>query len=113
MTMTSLLIPKKTKKDRDKTAEVAGPYGNEDRYPYGSTLGFEKDQIGKIDVLKTVAPEQEVVITARGFINNVRVNDKEERSNVDIQITDIEILPRKELKDMNMKEYAKARGKNL
>ena len=75
--MFNLKMSKKTKKEMDAPIEVSSE--NEDRYPYGTTLTFEKESIEKSDFLKTTDDNIPVKIIAKGFVNNVRIGDDRKR----------------------------------
>lgn len=90
--MIDLKIPKKTKKERDK--EMIGSYPNEDQYPWGARLDFNKEEIDKIKALKTAKAGDKVSISAIGKITRVEVTDAENgrsRHQVQIQVQKIEI----------------------
>ncbi len=117
MAMINLKLPKRTKKELESDNLPMAVGEEQDRYPYGTTLTFEKESIGKSDFLKSANADVPVKITATGFVREVRVtensNTNRDRHHVEIQITDIEITGEKRMEDMNMKEFAKARGKKL
>ena len=108
----SLLRPKRTKKEMEAEMPSVG-MDEGPRYPYGTSLSFEKDEIAKIDALKNVPAGAEVVIYAKGKVTEVRVTDKEKtsqkRHRVEIQVTDIAITGKKRLQDMNPTEYREER----
>lgn len=90
--MIDLKIPKKTKKEREK--EMIGYYSNEDKYPWGTRLDFNKEEIDKIKALKTAKAGDKVSISAIGKITRVEVTDAENgrsRHQVQIQVQKIEI----------------------
>ena len=107
----SLLRPK-PKEDM----EVPDIYENENCYPYGTTLSFEKEEIAKIPALQGVEAGATVTIYAMGQIKEVRVvdsdNDSKKRERVEIQVTDIGIVAKKRRDDMTPKEYREDREKS-
>ena len=58
MKLVDIKRPKKTKKELEKEATVG--YPKEDRYPYGSHLRFEKEEIEKIPALKDIKADAAV-----------------------------------------------------
>lgn len=115
MKMTSLKLPRKTKKEMSK--EMAVP-STEDmpEYPWGLQLRFDKDIISKLPYLEGVGAGQECTFMAKGYVKEVSVDASgktKKRQSVEIQVTDIGFGDgKKRLQDLDMKEYAKERGKS-
>ena len=113
MKLISLLIPKKSKAEIEESVVPSIEYEQE-RYPYGSSLSFNKEEITKLAVLKDINPNAQVNITAKGFVKEIAVNDTTKGRNshrVEIQITDINITTTpKRREDMTPAEYRKDRG---
>lgn len=119
MKLIDLKRPKKTKAEmKDETVGLIPSTEEQDRYPYGACLRFDKEEIEKISSLEKITADQEVEITAQGFVKVVEVTDASSkaeyprsRKNVEIQITKIAIEPKtkKDLAQMNNEEYRAAR----
>ena len=73
--MIDLKKPKKTKEERKKEMEVG--YPDEDRYPWGTRLDFNKPEVDKIKALKSVTAGDKVNISAIGKVTRVQVTDAE------------------------------------
>ena len=58
----------------------AMPSEERDRYPWGTRLEFEKEEIDKIPFLQTVKSDAEINIKATGFIKEVSVTDVSKKS---------------------------------
>lgn len=118
MDLVDIKRPKKTEKEIKKEQTIGYPM-NEERYPYGTCLTFEKEEIEKIDVLKEIKAAETVEISAIGFVKEVAITDTSEKSGerkrhrVEIQIQKIgfSIKKNKKLEDMDAVEYRKARSK--
>ena len=107
----SLLRPKI--KEEPEATDI---YEKESRYPYGTVLSFEKEEIAKIPALQGVEAGATVTIYAMGQVKEVRIvdsdNDSKKRERVEIQVTDIGIVAKKRRDDMTPKEYREDREKS-
>ena len=87
MDLTSLLLPKKSKKEVNKEATIEQP-----KYPYGFQLRFDSEQIDKLPQLEKVKIGEKVNVQAIGEVMEVRKvdrqNDKKQFS-VEIQLQQI------------------------
>jgi len=117
MKLVDLERPKKTKEELKKERQPIN-VTNEDRYPYGTCLRFEKEEIEKIQALETIKADQEVSITATGFVKVVEVTDASAKSayprsrkSVEIQITQVAVEPKtnKKAEQMTNEEYRQMR----
>lgn len=93
--MINLKMTKKEAKNQHKVMEV-----DSEKYPWGTSLSFDKLQINKIKVLQTVSAGDQVEIKAIGKVTEVRVTDYENTDDsyrhVEIQIQKISIGNRDE-----------------
>ena len=92
MALIDLKIPKKTQKEMEKGAM---PIDSEhDQNPYGARLNFNKPEVDKIKILKTIQAGAIVEIKAKAKVTSIRTDDTEKgrkRHNVEIQIHKIDI----------------------
>jgi len=108
--------PKKTKKEMEAETRPI-EVGDQERYPYGSRLDFQKEEIEKIPFLQDAKADAKVKIVAEAFVKEVAVTDVSEKSGrrprhrVEIQIEKIGIEPlvKKNLAEMDNEEYREAR----
>lgn len=111
MKLVDMKRPKKTKKEMEKEMTVG--YMEDEKYPYGLCLRFDKNEVAKIPALKTINADTPVMLEARGFVKNVSVVDDategRSRHNVEIQIQKIGISSNKDPNKMNNKEYREYR----
>ncbi len=118
MDLVDIKRPKKSEKEIKKEATIGYPV-NEDRYPYGTCLTFDKEEIEKLDVLKNVKADETVEIQAVGFVKEVAITDTSEKSGdrkrhrveIQIQKIGISIKKNKKLDEMDAVEYRQARSK--
>lgn len=114
MNLVDMKLPKKSKKESLEDC-VPSKYGNEDRWPYGMQIRFEKEQIAKMpDVIKLKVGDA-VSLSGMGKVTSVRISEFQSGKNdhsVEVQIEKIAVFPKshKKLKDMGMQEYIKARS---
>lgn len=112
MPLIDMKIPKKSKAELKKMNEPMG-YREDEKYPYGLQLRFEKDQVKKLG-LKDCKVGDMVNIAALGKVTSVRMSEhthRDDSHDVEIQIQKIGVEKKKALKDMGMKEYNDARNK--
>lgn len=95
MKLIDMKLPKKTKKELKEEMATMPLGGAQPEYPYGMELRFEKEQIEKIKILKSIKANADVKIHAEGFVKEVRIVDtadeKRSRQSVEIQITKLAI----------------------
>ncbi|MFA5152217.1 MAG: capsid staple protein [Clostridia bacterium] len=113
MELVDMKLPKKTEKEL-KTECMPCKAGDQDRWPYGLQLRFEKEQMDKMPALKTYKVGDKVMVTAEATITGVRISERQggkEDHSVELQIEKIACEPKvkKPLEQMNPKEYRKAR----
>lgn len=92
MKLIDLKRPKLTEKERKEQATI-GP-SEENQYPYGSRLSFDKEEIAKIKSLQNIQAGAKVNIQAVGKVIEVRVVDAEgtrKRHNIEIQVQRIAV----------------------
>lgn len=109
MKLFDMKIPKKTKKDREKEMTI-GSNGDEEQYPYGLALTFNKNEVAKIGSLKNIASGAKVKIQAVGKITRVETTDAEkgrDRHEVRIQIQKVGIEDQSKTKEQIFDEAIK------
>lgn len=122
MKLIDLKRPKKTTAElkKERMGIMPGTEAEGDRYPYGTSLRFDKEEIDKIEILKSIKADAEVKIVAEAFVKMVETTDVSSKSSgsyprprkeVQIQITKISIEAKssKKLDDMDNAEYRQAR----
>lgn len=118
MNMTDMKIPKKTKKEMEESMRPSVGYEDQDRYPYGLCLNFGKEEVEKIKSLQGLNAGDQVKVEGMGYVKEVSISEsgdgkgkEKTRHRVEIQITSVGVEGKKRPQDMDMKEYAKSRGK--
>jgi len=111
MELVDMKLPKKTKEELK--ANVL-PVSEQNRWPYGLQLRFEKDQITRIPSLIDYKIGERVLVQAEAIVTYIRVSEQqseESERSITLQIEKIACEPavKKSIKDMSSKEYRKAR----
>jgi hypothetical protein len=100
-------LPKATVKETKMTdAPIASL--NQERWPYGLRINFEKEQIDKMPALAGLKVGDVVSIDAIGCVTSVRISERQEGKkdhSVEIQIEQVGIEPKKKPEKMSMKEF--------
>lgn len=114
MPLADMKLPKKTEKELK--AESLPVLDNQDRYPWGLQLRFEKDQIEKLPTLPSYKVGDRVMIQAEATITGVRMSERQngkEDHSVEMQIEKIGCEPfkKKPMEHMGMREYRAEREK--
>jgi hypothetical protein len=114
MKLIDMKMPKKTKEEL-KEMDMPSTIGSEqDAYPYGLNISFEKESIDKIPFLQSVEANTPILIQATGFIKEVSIQDTAEkgrsRHRVEIQLQKVGIINAKDRGKMNSVEYRQSRG---
>jgi diketogulonate reductase-like aldo/keto reductase len=89
-----LISLKRSKKETKELNTPKSVGSDDDGYPWGTRLNFEKDIIDKIKALQTITAGTEVKIQAIGYVSNVSTSESAkgpEHQTVEIQIQQIEI----------------------
>ena len=112
MELVDMKLPKKTKEEL-KT-ECCSTVDDQNRWPYGLQLSFEKEQIDKIPSLVNYKIGERVLVQGEAVITSIRMSeqqDGEEKHSIEMQIEKISCEPivKKSIKDMSPEEYRKAR----
>ena len=116
MKLFDLILPKKTKAElKAEAIEVPSNY-EQDRYPYGLNISFQKESIAKIPFLQSVQANTPVLLQATGFIKEVSIQDTAEkgraRHRVEIQLQKVGVTNIVKDRDkMTNAEYRQSRGK--
>lgn len=114
MKLVDMKLPKKTKKEMEDSGVTS--MEDQEEYPYGLRLRFDKNEVAKLSVLKGVQAGDMCEIVGKGKVTEVSVTDSakgNKRHNVEIQIQQVGITPEKEPQNMNMQEYAAFRNKKM
>ena len=106
--------PRKTKAEL-KTDCQPIEYGDEDRWPYGLRISFEKEQIAKMPEVAKFKVGDAVNVSGIGKVISVRMSERrsgKDDHNVEVQIEKVAVSSQsqKKLGDMNMAEYNRARN---
>ena len=112
--MTDMKLPKKSKKEISKDCQVTSPAMEQEMWPYGLQIRFEKEQVDKIPSLSEYKVGDKVMIQAEACITSIRVSERQGGDNsftVEMQIEKIGCEADKPLNKMSMKEYRAAREK--
>ena len=109
MKMVDLKRPKKTKKQMEKeSVPLNGP--DEDLYPWGLRLNFDKAEIDKIPALKGIPAGGQVKVTAIGKVVEVSITDRtnnNKRHRVEIQLHKVGIEDQSKTKEAIFEEAIK------
>ena len=101
MKLVDLKRPKKTKKELGKdSVPSTGP--DEDQYPWGLRLNFDKAEIDKIKALKGIPAGAKVKVTAIGKVVEVSITDRTNNNNrhrVEIQLQKVGIEDQSKTKE--------------
>ncbi len=112
MPLVDMKLPKKSKEEMKKGCEPCGTSGQQDRWPYGLQIRFEKEQVEKIPALAGLEVGDMVNLNGAGCVTSIRMaerqNDKKDHS-VEIQIEKIEVVPVKKAGKMTNSEFRKWR----
>ena len=111
MKLTDMKLPKKTKAELKTECQPIG-CEDEDRWPYGLRIDFEKEQVAKMPEVAGLKVGDAVSISGIGKVTSVRMSERHGKDDhsVEIQIEQVGVSSKKKLKDMDMKEYRKARS---
>lgn len=112
MELVDLKIPKKKQEETCKPCSV-NP-ANEDKYPWGTRLNFNNDEVEKIPGLKDLKAGDKVTVSGEGTVTMINTRDTQDggkRYEVEIQIEKFAYEAKKPLEKMSPKEYREARAK--
>jgi len=117
--MTELIdvkLKKKTKEELKGEPCTAPSLNDQEKWPYGLKLTFEKDQIDKMASLKGLNFGDKVLIQAEASVIEVSISERQggdEHHTVGIQIEKIsvELAKPKKPENMTMKEFRAMREK--
>lgn len=119
MEMTDMKLPRKSKEEMKKEMASCMPMceQEQDRWPYGLQLRFEKDEIAKLPALKGYKVGDKVIISAEAKVTDTRVSERTrggevvEDHTIEMQIEKISCEPKvkKKPEEMSMKEYKEMR----
>ena len=108
MKLTDLKRKKKSKEEIKSQYTICNE--NEEKYPYGTQLRFDQEEVEKLPILKKFSVGDYVNIQGEACVTSVRSEQKQngkEKYFVEIQVEKINIVPKvsKSIKEMNPKEY--------
>ena len=114
MKLVDVKLPKKTKAELKEACTPSIEYDDEDRWPYGLRISFEKEQIAKMPGVAKLKVGDTVSVSGTGKVISVRMSERrggEDDHNVEIQIEKVGISSQsqKKLGEMSMAEYNRAR----
>ena len=112
MNLVDIKLPKKTKEELKK--EGMPSTDDQEQWPYGLRLDFEKEQVDKMASLKNLNIGDKVLVQGEGSVVEVRMSERqggEDRHSVCIQIekVSVESAKKKKPEEMNMKEFREMR----
>ena len=116
MDMIDMKLPKKSKAELKKDCGMVGPSTDQEQWPYGLQIRFEKEQIDKIPSLATHKVGDRIRVEAEAVVTAIRISERQsgkEDHSLELQIEKVACEPamKKSLDKMSMKEYRAARGK--
>jgi hypothetical protein len=110
-------LPKKTKEELKKDTCCAPlSSGDQDRWPYGLQIRFEKEQVDKIPSLADLKVGDRVIVQGEACVTSIRISERKNNNqdhSVELQIEKISVEPAKKvpLEKMKMSDYRKEREK--
>lgn len=115
--MPELIDVKLAKKTKEELKTECGPsIADQEKWPYGLRMNFEKEQIDKIPSLANLQVGDKVTVQGEGSVIEVRVSERQgekDRHNIEIQIEKVAVEPliKKKPEEMSMKEFRAMREK--
>jgi GGDEF domain-containing protein len=112
MELVDMKLPEKSK---EETKDCCAPCcGDQEKYPWGLQLRFEKEQVEKLPSLKEYKVGEKVKIIAEAIITEISIRETvkdDENYRVELQIEKIACEPvfEKSPEEMSIKEYRKMR----
>ena len=113
MEMVEMKLPKKSKKELKGECCPVSP-GEQDQWPYGLQIRFEKDQVDKLSSLTMYKVGDKVMIQAEACVTSIRMSEQQNKDishSVEMQIEKISCSPKvmKKPEEMSPKEYRSMR----
>jgi ribosomal protein L21E len=113
MELVDVKLPKKSKTELKAECEPIST-ADQDRWPWGLQLLFEKEEIAKIPSLTNYKVGDKVAIQAEASVTSIRMSERQngkEDHTVELQIEKVSCEPviKKSLEKMSPSEYRKAR----
>jgi len=107
--LVDMKLPKKTKEELKKECLPCAS-NDQEQWPYGLKLSFEKEQVDKIPSLKSLNVGDKVLVQGEGSVVEVRMSERqggEDRHSVEIQIEKVSVglAVKKPMEKMSPKEY--------
>lgn len=114
MKLVDVKLPKKTKTELKTDCTPVG-YGEQDRWPYGLQIRFEKEQIAKMPKVAALKVGDILSISGIGKVISVRMSERrggDDAHSVEVQLEKVAVSSHsnKKLGEMNMVEYNRARN---
>ena len=100
MKLTDTKLPKKTKAELKTECTPIG-LGDEDRWPYGLRINFQKEQIAKMPEVAKLKVGDTVSVSGTGKVISVRMSERrggKDDHNVEIQIEKVAVSSRSQKK---------------
>lgn len=107
MRLIDVKLPKKTKAELKSDCQPI-EYRDEDRWPYGLRISFEKEQIAKMPEVAKLKVGDTVSVSGTGKVISVRMSERrggKDDHNVEVQLEKVGVSLNKKLGEMNMAEY--------
>jgi len=109
MKLIDMKMPKKSASELEAECKSCS-IGDQDCWPYGLQLRFEKDQVDKIPELKGFKVGDRVIVTGEASVTGIRMSERQngkEDHSVELQIEKVAVAPasNKKPEEMNLKEY--------
>lgn len=96
MKLTDMKLPKKTKEEL-KSECAPSSVGDQDCWPYGLQLQFEKDQVDKMPVLTALKVGDRVMVQGEARVTSIRTSERQDgkdNHSVELQIEKIGVAKR-------------------
>jgi hypothetical protein len=112
--LVDMKLPKRSKEEMKKDCMPCSTE-DQDRWPYGLQLRFEKDQVAKLPILTKFKIGEKVMVMAEATVTSIRMSERQggqEDHSVELQIEKISLEPKvkKAPEKMSLKEYKEFRG---
>lgn len=107
-------LPKKTKEDLKKEGMVMLSTENQEQWPYGLQIRFEKEEIDKMPSLINYKVGDMVILQAEARVTSISMSERQsgkEDHSVGIQIekVSVELAMKKSMEKMSPREYREER----
>ena len=112
--LVDIKLPKKTKEELKKEGMLMPSTENQEQWPYGLQIRFEKEEIDKIPSLINYKVGDMVIVQAEARVTSISMSERQsgkEDHSVGIQIEKVSVEPavKKKLEELSPKEYRQER----